>query len=51
MPRPQFSIRTMLWLTLVVALLSGIGLVLAGMRDAAIERANRHRPAAKTQAR
>ena len=49
MPRPQFSIRTMLWLTLAVTVLCGIGLWLAELRKAGIERANRHRPAAQTQ--
>ncbi len=47
MVRPQFSIRTLLWLTLVLAVLCGIDLWLAEVRKGAIERANRHRPASE----
>jgi hypothetical protein len=32
MPRPQFSIRTVLWLTLVVAI--GLALTIAAIREA-----------------
>jgi hypothetical protein len=51
MPRRfQFSLKTLLVAMLVVGFLVAIAFVLAGMREAAIERANRHRPAAKSQA-